>query len=320
MTKTQKLLATNLLRFDFKFNQPLAPLSYFKLGGPAEAYLKLTDLDQIITVARFCQQHQVKLTILGGGSNVIIADQGVQGLVLHLAADRLKTLKSDQPGYQVLQAQAGLKTSVLVSRSVKLGLTGLEYFLGVPGTVGGAVYNNAHYLEDLIGKHVKQVQVLTPQGKLEWLSQAQCDFAYDSSRFHHTQEIILQVDFLLAQGDRATSQELIREANTYRQKTQPLNLPSSGCVFQNVPNTAKLKKLFPQFKKRNFVPAGFLIDQAGLKGVKQGDIQVSDKHAAFMVNLGQGTTKDLKKLIKKVQERVKKRFGVQLTEEVFYLS
>jgi len=208
----------------------------------------------------------------------------------------------------------------VVAETIKYGLTGLEYFLGVPGTVGGAVLNNAHYLSDLISQHVKRVRIITADDKVEWLQASECEFGYDHSRFQKSGEIILGVEFLLRPGDAATSQQLITKATQYRATTQPLGLPSSGCIFQNTPNTPHLQELFPQFADITHVPGGFLIDQAGLKGERRGDLEVSHKHAAFIVNHGGGTAHELKALIAHVKDTVKNKFGVELHEEVFFLS
>ncbi len=305
---------------DFKHQHLLSHQTYFKIGGPAEVYLELNQKKQIVKVINYCKEKNIKLTILGGGSNVIVADEGISGLVLHLRNNQFEKLEEGKDGKQLVKVGAGLKTSLLVKKTIDSGLTGLEFFLGVPGTVGGAVFNNAHYLEDLISTHIYQVEVLNPTGETILLNKEECDFGYDTSRFQNSQEIILEVTFLLEKGSLTESQELIKKATQYRAKTQPLGLPSSGCIFKNTPNTPELKNLFPQFKDRQFISAGFLIDQAGLKGVRVGGVEVSNKHAAFFINNGSGTTADLKKLIRLVKKQIKEKFNINLEEEIFYLS
>ncbi|MGD9129083.1 MAG: UDP-N-acetylmuramate dehydrogenase [Candidatus Woesebacteria bacterium] len=319
MTKLQKLLSAQFPDLNFNYDLSLAPKTYFKIGGPAEVYLELKDREQIIDFLSFCFREKIKVTLIGGASNIIVADEGVKGVVLRLLNEELELISEEKQG-TVIRVDAGIKMSTLVAKTVDMGLTGLEYFLGVPGTLGGAVFNNAHYLSDLIGEHIKQVEVLNKKGEILWLEAKNCDFAYDSSRFHKSKEVILRVDFLLAKGDKEKSQELIKKSTLYRAETQPLGMPSSGCVFRNPVNTKKLKKLFPQFADKEFIPAGFLIDQAGLKGEREGDIEVSHKHAAFFVNLGNGTAAQIKSLIRKVKKKVKEKFKVELEEEVFYLK
>lgn len=308
-------LKTALPQLPLQFDYPLAQQTYFKVGGPAEFYVELADRDQLIKLVSYCFTQQIPLTILGGGSNVIVADEGIKGVVLKLTNDHFELIDET-----TVRAGAGIKTALLVRQTVDRGLTGLEYFLGVPGNLGGAVYNNAHYLATLISEHISRVEVINEQGEVQWLTKEDCQFAYDSSRFQQTKEVILQVEFTLSKGDLAESQAKIKQATVYRAETQPLGMPSSGCIFQNTPNTAELQQLFPQFADKEFVPGGFLIDQAGLKGVKEGDIEVSDKHAAFFVNHGQGKAADIKKLIDRVKTTVADKFGVMLQEEVFWLG
>jgi UDP-N-acetylmuramate dehydrogenase len=293
---------------------PLKALTYFKIGGPADLYVQVSDLTTLQAIRQYCHQHEIKLTVLGGVSNVIVADEGIRGLVIQLKNNTCEITD------QVVQAGAGLKTALLVHQTVAAGLTGLEYFLGVPGTVGGATLNNAHYLAHLIAEFITRVQVVTQTGDVIWLAKSECDFGYDHSRFQHSNEVIWQVEFQLQPGDQERSKALIREATEYRANTQPLGMPSSGCIFQNTPNTPALQARFPQFADKAFVPGGFLIDQAGLKGLRVGDVEVSHKHAAFMVNQGQGTAAQLAQLITQVKAAVHQQFGVELHEEVFYLQ
>lgn len=316
MTETQHRLQQQFPEWPWQFDRPLAESTYFKMGGPAEADITLTTIERIADLTIFCHQQAIPLTVLGGASNVIVDDQGVKGVVLHIGLTEVTRSEQDP---SLVQAGAGVKTALLVSQTVEWSLTGLEFFLGVPGTVGGAVYNNAHYLAHLLSEYITRVQVLSPEGELKWLTKAECDFAYDHSRFHTSQEIILLAEFKLPAGDPAASRQLIAEATRRRSSSQPLGLPSSGCIFQNVPNTPELKQRFPQFAQQTHISAGFLIDQAGLKKTRVGQIEVSDKHAAFMINLGGGTSAQTQQLIDLVKAAVKKQLGVELQEEVFYL-
>jgi UDP-N-acetylmuramate dehydrogenase len=304
---------------DLKFtaDYSLADHTYFKLGGPAEVFVEITERDQIVDVIKYCQQQKIKLTIFGGASNTIVSDKGISGLVLKLSNDKFE-LDSDQTGH--VTAGAGLKTSLLVRHSVDAGLTGLEEFLGVPGNLGGAVFNNAHYLKNLIGDQIHRVEVINDQGQVAWISHDDCQFGYDSSRFQTSHEIILRVEFKLAAGEKEKSMALIKEATQYRASTQPLGEPSSGCIFKNVPVTPELTTRFPDYQDKDLIGGGFLIDQAGLKGTRVGPIVVSDKHAAFLINEGGGTSEQLSQLISIIKKTVQEKFGVELQEEVFYLG
>lgn len=308
-------LSKQFPNLEFQADFSLKEKTYFKIGGSAEIYVETHTQEGFVSLLRYCQQEKIHFTLLGGGSNIIVADKGIEGLVIHPKQKEIRLLDEN-----LLYAETGAKTSLVVSQSVKYGLTGLEFFLGVPGSIGGAIYNNAHYLEDLMSDHIYQVKILSQEGEVQLLENKACDFGYDSSRFQTSGEVILGVTFSLTKGEEEKSRELIKKATLYRAKTQPLGKPSSGCIFQNPPNTTALRKQFPQFKDRKFIPAGFLIDQAGLKKTRVGGVEVSSKHASFFINNGEGTAADLKKLISLVKKRVAEKFGVKLQEEVFYLE
>lgn len=310
----QDQLQTAFPDFPFHWQYPLAQQTYFKLGGPAEVYIELADIDQVRQLLVFCNHKQIPITLFGGASNIIVADSGIAGVVLKLTNNQIEFAGT------TVTAGAGCKTALLVRATVDHGLTGLEYFLGVPGNLGGAIFNNSHYLQQLIGTFITRVEVLTHTGERYWLTQEECDFKYDHSRFQTSGEVIVTAEFNLPVGDLETSQKMIREATLYRAQTQPLGEPSSGCIFQNVPMTEELAKRFPQYKGKAFIGGGFLIDQAGLKGSQEGDIEVSHKHAAFFINHGKGTATQVQTLVARVQARVKELFGVQLQLEVFFLG
>lgn len=319
MVSWQQQLKQDWPNFNLKLNFSLAEQTYFKIGGSAEVYLELSQREQIINLVKYCFEKKIKLTLFGGGSNVVVADEGIKGVVLKLTNDQVDQLQ-EKDGQVLLRAEAGIKTALLVRQTIDMGLTGLEYYLGVPGTLGGAIYNNAHYLAHLISEHIRVVEVITKEGEALTLSNKECNFGYDRSRFQKSNEIVLAVEFGLMRGSKEESERLMAEATQYRAETQPLGVPSSGCVFRNVPNNDRLKEMFPQFADSEYVPTGFLIDKAGLKGLRVGDLEVSRKHAAFFINTGQGTARDLKQLIKQVKWEVKIKFGIDLTEEIVYLD
>lgn len=309
---------------------PLAPWTYMKIGGPAEVLWEAHDLDVLVEVIRFCRDRGFLVTILGGASNVLIADEGLRGLVI---LNRCEAGQSLPPAAArellpvplhgtvgddtVILAESGIKTALLVKLSVDSGLSGLEPFLGVPGTLGGAIFNNSHYTQELIGSFVAAVEVLDDQGNRTWLSQAECEFGYDRSRFHQTKEVILRVLFSLPLGQAQTSQEKIREATVKRATTQPLGTANSGCMFRNVEVPPEKRA---EYEGKSQVSAGWLIDQAGLKGYRVGSIVVSDKHANFMINEGGGSSEEVKALVQYVQAQVFEKFGVELIPEVFFMS
>lgn len=321
MTRAQSLFTKQFPNLLFEFDYALSARSYFKIGGKAEIFYSARDEAVAKELLLFCQAENIRYTILGGASNVIISDKGLDGLVLHLDLQDLVFLHEDD---KILRCKvgAGAKTAYLVAKTASRGGAGLEGFIGVPGTIGGAIYNNAHYLNALISDTIVSVDAFdTQDNQMVILSKQECDFAYEHSIFQTKKQLIIfSAIFELPKDQPELIQARVRESKERRERKQPLNMPSCGCVFQNPANTPRLKEKFPQFVDFEFIPAGFLIETAGLKGLRVGGVEVSDKHAAFFVNVGQGKAEDVKELVKLVKAKVKEQFGVELKEEVFYLD
>ncbi len=317
----EQLFKQNFPSLDFLFNYPLASKSYFKIGGNAEVFYSAKSRQEAADLLSFCHKQNIKFYILGGASNVIIADEGLRGLVLSLDFKELEII-NDNDQELIVRADAGMKTAYLVAQTANRGGSGLEGFIGVPGTLGGAIYNNAHYLDNLIGNHIKEVEAFdVKKGEIVTFSHENCDFAYEQSIFQKNKDLLIfSAVFALKKDDPEKIKTTIKDSMERRESRQPLNMPSCGCVFQNPRNTDELKKLFPKFSEAEFIPSGFLIEQAGLKGTREGGIQVSEKHSAFFVNLGNGKASDVKKLVAKVKAVVLEKFNVILKEEVFYLT
>ncbi len=303
----------------FKVKVPLAKIAHFKIGGPAEVLVKTKTRQDLFNLVKFCYQQDLKFTILGEASNVIIADEGVSGLVILARHNDFKIVNNANGNY-VLQIDSGANLSSVVKQTVSRGLSGLEPLVGVPGTLGGAIYNNAHYQDFLISDCVFKVEIINHAGEVIWLDREECDFAYDYTRFHNTKEVIMRAIIVLQKETAQAAEELMRKYTLHRMKTQPLGMPSSGCIFKNVPNNNRLKQLLPQFKDKDYVSVGLIIDQAGLKGMTEGSIQISKQHANFMINTNGGTAKDVKQLIVKVKTEVKNKYNLELEEEVFWID
>lgn len=321
---------------EWKAEVPLASYTYMKIGGPAEVLWEAKDIAQLREVLQFALSENISVTILGGASNVVVRDGGIRGLVIINRCERFQVIDSPTQlevetaldalpatvfqhlEYQKLAlVETGIRTALLVRQTIDAGLTGLEPFLGVPGTLGGAIFNNAHYTEELIGTFVVAVEVVSPAGESFWLSQEQCDFAYDHSRFHTSGEKILRVLFGLDPGTPAESLQKVATATQKRATTQPLGTANSGCMFQNALLTPQQRE---RFGGKAMVSAGWLIDQAGLKGERVGQAIVSSKHANFIINEGGASAKDVAALVEKVQAAVKKTFGIELKTEVFFIG
>ncbi|MCD8484645.1 UDP-N-acetylmuramate dehydrogenase [Candidatus Woesebacteria bacterium] len=288
----------------------------------------------MVAVLQFCQSNDIPYTLLGGASNVLVSDAGIDGLVILnqcaevavlaesevsplIAEEWWATVLRELTEYQFFVAETGIKTAELVKFAVSKNLSGLEPFLGVPGTLGGAIYNNSHYTNELIGDFVVAVEVLTPDGQRIWLNQEACEFAYDDSRFHRSGESILRVIFALLTGERSVLDTNLREATVKRATTQPLGVPSSGCMFRNVELPPEKQA---EYDGKTVLSAGWLIDQAGLKGTRVGGAVVSDKHANFLVNDGGATAADIQALAETVRQAVLDQFGIELEREVFFIG
>jgi UDP-N-acetylmuramate dehydrogenase len=213
-----------------------------------------------------------------------------------------------------VRADAGVTLNGLVRWTIARGLAGLETWAGTPGSVGGAIYGNAHFQGHLIGERVVRAAVVSPSGEILELDQAAMAFAYDDSRLRHTGEILLWAAFAVEPGEPARLRETARASLRYRKRTQPLARPSAGCVFRN-PDAARVR--LP-----SGVPAsaGALVDQCGLKGATEGGAQVSPVHANFIVNLGGATANDVRALVVRCKAAVRDRFGVELEEEIVYVG
>ena len=202
----------------------------------------------------------------------------------------------------------------LVRWTINRGLSGLEAWAGTPGTVGGAIYGNAHFQSRLIGELVDRVRLISIAGAIQELSASAMEFRYDRSRLQRTGEVLLWADFIVGNGEPKRLRDTARASLAYRKRTQPLDTPSAGCIFQNPdPSENRLPDgVAPS--------AGALIDRAGLKGHAAGGAAISDVHANFFVNHGAATARDIRSLIELSKKRVQEKFGVALREEIVYLG
>lgn len=287
----------------------LAPYTTFRVGGPADWLLEARTAAEVLQALRVAARHGMPLTLLGGGSNVVVADAGVRGLVVRVHGGEIVVEGADR-----VRADAGVTMNGLVRWTIARGLAGLEAWAGTPGTVGGAVHGNAHFQGQLIGGLVRSVRLATRAGAVRDVDASAMGFGYDCSRLQETGEVALSVVFAVTPGHPARLRETARASLAYRKRTQPLHLPSAGCVFQN-PDPA-----------RDALPAGVppsagaLVDRAGLKGAVEGGARVSPVHANFIVNEGTATARDIRRLVERCRRAVVERFGVELREEIVYLG
>ena len=287
--------------------EPLARYTTFKVGGPAEWFFEARTSEEMVDALRIAHACQVCVTILGGGSNVLIGDRGVRGLVIRPRGGIIERIDA-----ALVRADAACTINGLVRWTIQRGIAGLESWAGTPGTVGGAIFGNAHFAGRLIGELVESVRVAGTNGDTRELSRDEMEFGYDRSRLQKSGEILLSAVFRVSTGDPAALRGIARQSLAYRKKTQPLDTPSAGCIFQN-PSRADVPSDIP-------ASAGALVDRAGLKGFARGDARVSTTHGNFIVNEGQATAAEIRSLIDLCRARVRERFGVALQDEIVYLG
>jgi len=300
-----QVLPSDRVRRDY----PLAALTTFRIGGPADWYVAVQSELELLGVLQAAGDAAVPVTVLGGGSNVLVADAGVRGVVVRLA---LRSITQAAPGR--VRADAGVTMNGLVRWTVGRGLAGLEAWAGTPGTVGGAIYGNAHWAGRNIGDLVAAAMLRSPSGGRVAVAGSELGFAYDTSRLQATRELLLWAEFRVSAGEPDELRRIARASLAYRKRTQPLAQASAGCVFQN-PDPS-----------RDPVPAGLppsagaLIDRAGLKGYRIGGAVISTTHANFIVNDGTATAADVRRLIEAARAAVRQTFGVELRDEVVFLG
>ena len=290
-------------------NASLAPLTTFKVGGAADWLIETRRADEIVRAFEIARDFQIPITILGGGSNVLVSEAGVRGLVVRMHGGDVRAVDATR-----IRADGGITINGLVRWTISHGCAGLEAWAGTPGTVGGAIHGNAHFRGRLISEYVVQVTVVDRLGVVAELPAGDMEFGYDYSRLHRTKEAVLSADFRVAPGDPTVLRATARESLAFRKRTQPLESASAGCIFQNPdPSRDRVPDGIP-------ASAGALVDRAGLKGATAGQAMVSTTHANFIVNHGGASADQIRDLIERCKHAVRDRFGVELREEVVFLG
>lgn len=276
----------------------------FRIGGPAKYFFQAETEQDFIKAIKTARKLNVPFFVFGGGSNLLVSDDGYDGMIIKCEASLIK--HKQQGNVHIIKAEAGAKLMDIVNFALQRSLVGLEWMAGIPGSIGGAIRGNAAAFGGTTGDIVTRVMAFNVRKYRKTLFQnIDCNFAVKNSIFKQdTSLIILDVEIELEKGDREQSKKEINKHLNLRKERHPLDLPSAGCIFINPMDNS----------------AGLLIDKCGLKGVKIGGVQVSEKHANFIVNIGDAKAKDVIALIKLVKSRVKDKFGIELKEEIHYLG
>lgn len=281
-------------------NEPLSEHTTFKIGGPAKLFVMPDDPGEVADALAICREASVRSFVLGAGSDLLVADEGYDGVIIALAEDLLAVTADDDH----LTCQAGVPIAEASEMACELGLSGLEFACGIPGSVGGACFMNAGAYNGCIADVLESARVLYPDGSIHELAVEELNLGYRKSRIADENLVVLSATFALRHADqdeiRATMDDLTRR----REEKQPLELPSAGSTFKR--------------PEGHF--AGKLIMDAGLMGYQVGGAAVSTKHAGFIVNVGGATAADVRAVIAHVQDEVERTSGVRLEPEVRFLG
>ncbi len=301
MDKTEIIFnLAEILGCDARKDEPMNKHTTLKIGGNADAYIKVNSLSKLSAILKECRQSEVDYMILGNGSNLLVSDEGIKGAVIRLDGDfRQITLIDDTTIY----CGAGASLAYLCKFALKCGLTGLEFAWGIPGTVGGAVFMNAGAYDGEMKQVVHSVSHISPEGEIGRTEKENLEFGYRTSVYRSNNMIITGVTLKLEKGNRDEIRRKMDDFLERRSTKQPLEYPSAGSVF----------------KRPEGAFAGALIEQCGLKGKMCGGAQVSEKHAGFIINKSNATAKDVRNLISEIQSTVSEKTGYNLECELIML-
>jgi UDP-N-acetylmuramate dehydrogenase len=309
MEALQHDLAARLVDRRIEVDAPLAPLTTFRVGGPADLLVEPASGEELTVILERATVFGVSVTMLGGGSNVLVSDGGIRGLVLRPRGGRAVEIA---PGH--VRADAALTINGLVRWTISHGLAGLEAWAGTPGTVGGGVHGNAHWGGRLLSERIHSVWLWSAGAPVAEIAASDMSFGYDASRLQTSGEVLIAARFVLDPGGEPDAlRARARTSLAYRKGTQPLDTPSAGCIFQNP---------LPEVSMPSGIPrsAGALVDRAGLKGARIGGAAVSTTHGNFIVNAGGATAADILALVERCRTTVRERFGVELLDEIVLLG
>jgi len=315
----------NSLQFiggEIKSNVVLAPHTSFNIGGPAKYFCVLQSEDKIAELIKVAEKNKIPYFILGGGSNILVSDSGFNGLVIKINDSKIK-IKGDK-----MECRAGVLLGKVVGEALSAGLSGLEWAIGIPGTIGGAIHNNAGAFGGEMSNNVEEVIVIK-NGKTKKINNKKCNFSYRNSIFkdEKNNDIILSVVLNLASGNKKDIKNKMDEIISKRKQKMD-KYPSAGSIFRNVSLSKEEMNDFiekhhnlPEVNiKQGIVPAAWLIEGCGLKGKTIGGAMVSEKHSGRIINIGEATAENVIMLISVIKQKVRSRFSLQLMEEIEYIG
>lgn len=300
MTEEIKAQITNLgiEKANILFDEPMSKHTTFKVGGPAECYIKIENIKDLRNILKFAKEKNIAITVLGNGSNVLVLDNGIKGIVLNIRFNKIEMMNLD--GKIFANIGAGVKISILGHLLLKNEMTGFEELSGIPGTIGGAIRMNAGAHGKEFKDIVNTVTCMDYDGNIKRFENRDMEFAYRRSMLKDKKYIVLEVGMQFEKGKEKDIKEKMDEYATYRREKQPIEYPSAGSTFK---------------RGEDYITAK-LIDEAGLKGYHIGDAEVSEKHAGFIINKGKAKARDILELIEYVKHTVSEKFNKEIELEI----
>lgn len=343
-------LISHLPSNQYKLNEPLAKYTTVGIGGPADILFTATNKAELTNAIIKARELEIPITILGGGSNVLISDKGIRGLTIRVLENNIqigdtnskKTTENDTQKFVArwesdstvgtfkyefadldydesdkerveVTLSAGTGLQYAIRYLIEQGITGLQWYSYIPGTIGGAVYNNLHGGTHFLGEVIEEVEVLTPDNQIKILTNNDLKNDYDKSRFHDSKEIILSAKLKLFKGDTKKATYVVNEWAARKGKQQPMNSP--GCVFGNITQEDKERLGYPT------TSVGFVVEHPlKMSGFRIGDAMIATTHHNFIVNAGNATAKDYLAVINEIKKRAKKEIGIELVPEIVMLG
>lgn len=302
MEDIEKELQEIINRKNILKNEPMEKHTSFKIGGTADYFIKITSVEELKAILNFTKQKNIPLTVVGNGTNLLVREAGIRGIVIKL---ELKSFKIKRLSNEIIiTAETGMTLATLANIALKEEISGLEFLSGIPGTIGGAIRMNA----GAYGKEMKDIvlktRYMTYDGKIKTLDLKDHNFEYRNSIFSKLNAIIIDTTLKLEKGEKEKIQSKIEEYAKSRKEKQPLEYPNAGSTFKRAEGLITAK----------------MIDECGLKGYSIGDAEVSTKHAGFVINKGKATASDVLKLVEHIKKEVKAKFNVDIELEILVLG
>ena len=294
----KQILQLGILQDNIMFDEPMSKHTTFKVGGPAECYIKIDNIQDLRQILKLSKQKNIPVTILGNGSNVLVLDGGIKGIVLNIRFNKIEMMNLDKKIFA--NVGAGVKVSVFGHLLVKNDITGFEELSGIPGTIGGAVRMNAGAHGKEFKDIISTVTCMDYNGNVHQFDNEEMQFEYRRSILKDKQYIILEAHMEFRKGNKEDIKKKMEEYSTYRREKQPIEYPSAGSTFK---------------RGTDYITAK-LIDEAGLKGYSIGGAEVSSKHAGFIINKGNATAKDILELIEYVKYNIEKKYNKKIELEI----